>query len=137
MRIQTDDIKKTESKLLTPLLASLRKTLIWAVILKHADWVTAGIPDFSVTGYGLTSWWEMKYADPEFESSGVQELTCLRLGAAGLCRYIIFDEHPIKLTRIVEPQHFKEWRSNGITAPGFDHHFVQQTIQDLHLRFRA
>jgi hypothetical protein len=55
----------TESAFTSKLLAALRKDPLLkdcgAVIFKHCDRLTAGIPDFSITVKGrYTTWWEVK-----------------------------------------------------------------------------
>ena len=53
-----------EGKFTQKLLKALRSApeLHEAVIWKHSDWITAGVPDFSVTINGLTTWFEVKVA---------------------------------------------------------------------------
>lgn len=52
----------TESAFTAKLLKALRShaALKDAVVWKHADRISAGIPDFSVTVSGRTTWWEVK-----------------------------------------------------------------------------
>lgn len=52
----------TESAFTRKLLRALRSHTVLkdAVIFKHADRFSAGIPDFSVTVNGRTTWWEVK-----------------------------------------------------------------------------
>lgn len=42
---------------------ALRQRLPGAVTFKHTDMYTMGVPDFSVTLRGLTTWYEAKYLD--------------------------------------------------------------------------
>lgn len=49
-----------EGKFTAKLLKHLRQAMPEAVIFKHADKYTAGIPDFSITLDGITTWWEVK-----------------------------------------------------------------------------
>jgi hypothetical protein len=51
-----------ESKFTGKLLKALRRhpRLAGAVIWKHNDWSTAGIPDFSITHNQQTTWFEVK-----------------------------------------------------------------------------
>lgn len=50
----------TESHVTRKLLRRLRETLPAAVIFKHNDFYTAGIPDFTITLNGKTTWFEIK-----------------------------------------------------------------------------
>ncbi len=94
-----------EKTLVTGLTQTLRKELFGAVVFNHADLVTAGIPDVSVTWNGWTTWLEVKYANPSFEVTGIQNLTMRRLASQGLAWFIIYDRMTIKQTLIVHPQY--------------------------------
>ena len=52
----------TESEWTSHLLTKLRVAAVMkeAVVYKHNDWSTKGIPDFSISLAGHTSWWEVK-----------------------------------------------------------------------------
>ncbi len=50
----------TEAKIVRKIVAHLRASLPGAVVFKHADLVTAGVPDISVTFRGKTVWLEVK-----------------------------------------------------------------------------
>ena len=50
----------TEANFTLELLRELRRHLPNAVIFKHADGYTKGVPDFSITLRGLTAWFEVK-----------------------------------------------------------------------------
>jgi hypothetical protein len=56
------------------------------------EYTTAGAPDRSIVGGGRQTNWEFKHATPDFDSPGIQELECMRLSAAGHCRYVIWQE---------------------------------------------
>lgn len=67
-----------------------------AVVLKHRDETTAGVPDLSITAAGKTSWLEVKYLRPGETPSQVRKhfprrqlQACLRLGQAGECHYLV------------------------------------------------
>jgi hypothetical protein len=51
-----------ESKFTSRLLTTLRAKIPEAVVLKHSDRFTGGIPDFSITIDGATTWFEVKIA---------------------------------------------------------------------------
>ena len=96
----------TESTLTQQLIKRVKMDLHGAVVLKHADRFTSGVPDLSITWHGKTSWWEVKYANPRFESPSIQHLTCLRLAIAGTCHYLIFTPFRIYL---VPPNHLETY----------------------------
>lgn len=126
----------TEASLTSALVKLAREQLRGAVVLKHADSFTYGIPDLSVTWHGKTTWWEVKFADPGLQSSGVQDKVCMQLAAAGFCRYIVYHLlRDTKRTLIVHPKDLADWR--GVPAEcwctGFDHRWVLQHIRAAHL----
>lgn len=115
----------TEGKLVTALIKTLRERLPGCVILKHHDTITAGIPDLSVTGDGLTVWLEVKFANPRISTRAVQEDLMRRLARAGHAYYVVyFDDRT-------------EIRSPGVSAPvyrsddRFDHQLAVRLIEGL------
>ncbi len=115
------------------LLKTYRQMRSQAVVIKHADRYTHGIPDMSVTDLGYTSWWEIKHANPDFESKGVQELTALRLATAGSCYYVIYAEKPTKCVLIVHPKNISDWMTAFTAATHeFDHKWVVDFITKMH-----
>lgn len=135
----------TESQLTTGLLKELRSSLPGAVILKHADRFTFGVPDVSVTLFGVTSWWEIKNANPDFRSIGIQDLTALRLAGAGICHYIIYESTPkCQRTLIVHPKDIAKYKENkfhigsmphltGKWCIGHDHKWVCGFVRSIHV----
>lgn len=123
----------TEAFLLSNLLNKLRATLPRAVVIKHCDRMTSGVPDFSVTMNGRTSWWETKYACPSFKSQGIQELTLLRLATAGYARYIVWEEKKgIRQTLIVHPRNIQELKLEA-RCEGFNYMWVVEQIVKAHV----
>ena len=51
-----------EATLKRNLVKSIKSTMPGAVVFRHEDQFTAGIPDISVTWAGITTWWEVKYS---------------------------------------------------------------------------
>lgn len=107
------------------------------VWLPFQDRFKSGIPDLWVTGNNVTSIWEFKYADPDFESPGIQELTMKRLSAqCHRAYYIIFDARdPDRTsTRIIPPMGIKEWDKYPFlwASRGFDFNGVVETIAMTH-----
>ena len=87
----------TEATLTRELLRVLERKLSGAVVIKHADRFTVGIPDASVTWAGTTSWLEVKLIRrrrratlPRSQFPMIQLLTMDRLAAAGSALYLIY-----------------------------------------------
>lgn len=98
---------------------------------------SAGSPDRSITGNGVTSHWEFKHATPNFVSQGDQELMCLRLAVAGHCRYVIWWESRTgvgKRTMIVHPRVVYEHQPllSETWTIGFDHRWLCEQIMKAH-----
>jgi hypothetical protein len=122
-----------ESALKSTLVKLLRTELRTAVVLRIEDRFTSGIPDIVVVGNGVTSFWEVKYAHPNFASRGVQELTLLRLARAGIARYLVYSEiKGVKNTHILNPSDITNWQQVPTSAPGFNHQFVLHAVRELH-----
>ena len=118
----------TENQLLSSCLKLLRSQLPGAEIIKHADPMTSGIPDVSVTWHGKTSWWEFKQGEKIKWSNALQQLTCRRLASAGNCRVVFYEEkRMIRRTCICTPDETIE-----VFATGFDHQFVVDVIRRTH-----
>lgn len=130
---------RQESVLKSRLVDAIKKTMPGCVLIRHEDVRTSGIPDFSLTGYMRTSWWEVKHGTPKFDSTGIQELTMLRLAGAGFARYIIYDENKVgqnKRTLIVHPKHLKDLEPE-VWCVGHDHRFIVEYITSVHTNERA
>src|SRR5580765_1410320 len=115
----------TEANLKSALARLLREEFPGYTIFRHEDRHLFGVPDFSVTGEWITSWWEGKHANPGFTSQGIQELTMLRLAKHSHARYIIwYENNGAKRTLLVHPQEMKEWQSAKEQVRGFNHRWV-------------
>lgn len=79
----------TEAEFTYKLTSKLRKLLPEATVFKHADGYTAGIPDFSLTIHGRTSWVEVKLITNKKIFEPLQLATLKRLGGW----YIVWDPH--------------------------------------------
>lgn len=100
-----------EAQVVRRLVAALKVRLPGAVIFKHADMVTAGIPDISVTWRGKVDWLEVKYlkagetiftARRKFDKR--QLVQCERLEAQGACRYVVaYQGHDGLVLRVLRP----------------------------------
>ncbi len=102
-----------------------------AVVLRHEDQFTSGVPDMSVTCEFMTRWFEVKTAyDRPPRGRGLQKVTCVQLANQGCCWYIIYAEkHGERKTQIVAPKVIlaNEWSfENGATyeCSGHNHQFV-------------
>ena len=51
-----------EATLKGALVKAMRTTMPGAVVFRHEDRFTGGIPDISVTWAGIATWWEVKYS---------------------------------------------------------------------------
>jgi CRISPR/Cas system-associated exonuclease Cas4 (RecB family) len=125
--------KRNEAALKTKLGLEFKKLegFVWQ---RHEDVRTAGIPDGSLTGWGLDSWIEVKHGTPDFDSTGIQELTMLRLARAGYARYVIYLEEQdcsVRRTLIVHPKNLKSLDAE-VWLPGFDHERVAEFFRRRH-----
>ena len=99
----------TEATLTRELLKVLKRKLPGAVIIKHADRFSIGIPDASITWAGTTSWLEVKYVRQGFRESGrttrlsphqfptAQFVTMDQLAAAGHAIYLVYFDRRLTL----------------------------------------
>lgn len=130
-------VPKREAELKRRLLDRIHDALPRFVVIPHVD-AKNGVPDWSVTGNGFTSWLEFKHATPAFASKGIQVLTARRLAAAGHCRYVVFWECAgCKMTYIVHPREVQIGRNAAIAfdvpaAEGFDFNFVIDHVRKVH-----
>ncbi len=95
------------------------------IVIQH--FATRGSPDRSLTHGGITTHWEFKHGTPNFQSPGDQELMCMRLAAAGHCRYVLWMEDKksgLKMTIIAHPRDVHErtswWVLPESWGVGFD-----------------
>jgi hypothetical protein len=124
-----------EASLKSELVRTLRKELLGAVVFRHEDKLTSGIPDISVTWHKKTTWLEAKYLNPHFHSKGIQELTVRRLSSAGSCFYVLYTNiKGIYSTTIVDPYDVvdKKVIRNEMYEPGILHQLVVRFIRQTH-----
>lgn len=116
----------TEASVRAALVKKLRRYKDWTV-LRHEDHYTSGIPDISVTGNKITSWWECKLrrGSEQLSTKGIQQFLVEQLGKHGHAHYIVYDEVNVS---IFEPQDFPRY---ALTA-GLNHDWVVQQIRELH-----
>lgn len=121
----------TEASLKSAFVAEAKK-IPGFVILRHEDKISSGMPDISVTGGGRTTWIETKYAKPRLVGSGIQELTMLRLAAAGVAYYLVWEEkRDVRRTLLVHPRHLHNLLPQEFFL-GFDHLSVVDWFRRLH-----
>lgn len=124
-----------EAKLNQDLKKALKLAFPSAVVLKHNDRTTSGIPDLSITYLGSTTWLETKLADPEIRDTAIQRDVCIRTSKAGCCLYVIFDNKNTPSTNIVHPLNLQIWRTDPLQRwPGFNNTLVVNYIRSLHQR---
>ena len=125
---------KREGELKSQFRKELARQLPGFVTLAYA---TAGAPDRSIIGAGRQTNWEAKHGTPAFVSPGSQELACLRLAAAGHCRYIIWQErNGVERTLIVHPKNVRD-RQGWTFDPdawcvGFDMRWLVDQVKKAH-----
>jgi len=114
----------TESTVRSALVKRLRVYKDWFV-LRHEDHYTSGIPDISVTGNKMTSWWETKYQKGfSLYNKGIQQYTLEQLATHGYAYYILYTPECVA---IVKPH-----LSDPLIFPGIDHNKVVRFIRVLH-----
>ena len=126
----------SEADLKRALVKRLREVYPNFVIWRIEDPTTSGIPDITVVGRKVTSFWEVKHATPKFKVKGIQGRTMDLLAREGLAFYIIYCEKcdgADKMTYIVDPKAIHNppytWARRRI---GFDHDWVVRQIGGLH-----
>jgi hypothetical protein len=98
----TEYVEKIEGELKARFTKELKLRLPGFVTLQYS---TAGAPDRSIVGAARQTNWEFKHGTPAFRSPGNQELECMRIAAAGHCRYVIWQEvAEVKKTIIAHPR---------------------------------
>ena len=115
----------TEATVRAALVKRLRQHKDW-IVLRHEDHYTSGIPDISVTGNGITSWWEAKYQRGfSLVNKGIQQYTLEQLDKHGYAaHYIIYTPEQVA---IVKPS-----LENPLIFPGINHPRVVEYIRKVH-----
>jgi len=116
----------TEKELKAQFVAKARKRFRGAVVLRHEDLFTAGIPDISITYHGITMWLEVKYKrfNKQMKMRLVQKLTCQNLADNGFCLILIYeDTYEGPVTHLVEPKNVETWQTkkNHFHVTGYNH----------------
>lgn len=124
----------TEAELKRELVKLLRATYPNYVIWRIEDGTTSGIPDITINGRKRTSYWEVKYANPDFKVKGIQKETIRKLSREGFAFYIVYYESLLgRRTYIIDPADIdKEITSWERSVPGFDHTWLTLVIGEVH-----
>lgn len=125
---------KEETYLTGKLAKAIKVVMPSSKYLKLSD-SQSGVPDFIVAWRKMTSWHEVKVADPEFDCPGIQELTCCILAQQSHCDIIIYDLQEDDV-RIIPPNALANWRDSGVVFSGLNHAAVAAYIAELHLSQR-
>lgn len=123
-----------ELTLTSRLVAELRK-IPGAVVFKHADSMTPGIPDVSVTLLGSTTWLEVKVSRDGRTIKGreQQHLNVVRLSKSGHCFYVVYDLDR-DLTILVKPSLKQRLDADGSVAfHGQAHDLLAEWIHAMHV----
>lgn len=89
----------TEATIRASLVKRLRQYKDW-IVLRHEDHYTSGIPDISITGNKITSWWETKYQRGfTLENKGIQQYTLEMLAKHGHAHYIIYTPEQVAVVK--------------------------------------
>jgi hypothetical protein len=117
----------TEATIRAALVKRLRLYKDW-IVLRHEDHYTSGIPDISITGNKITSWWETKYQRGfTLENKGIQQYTLEMLAKHGYAHYIIYTPEQVA---VVKPD-----LENPKIFPGINHAEVVKFIRAVHYGF--
>lgn len=127
----------SEDILKPALVAEMRLQMPGGVLFRLEDKLSAGIPDIVNTWRMRTSWVEVKYADPDFDRNGIQELKMLELSGAGIAVYVIYERiGDVWRTILAHPRHVNRgshlWREMGRSVPGVNHAWAALQIKRMH-----
>lgn len=124
-----------EADLKRRLVKALGSSLPGAVIYRHEDTFTAGIPDISVTWGGITSWWEVKY-EPLGRTSKATRLQLhelKRLGAETVSGLITYrDRKREGGQRVLIEVHGPSGLLDPIAITNYNHHEVAEVLRRFH-----
>lgn len=105
----------------------LKKYLPLAVVFRHEDHFTSGIPDISVTWKGRTWWIEVKEF-PGKKGRAIQNATAVLLKKQGFsCFYVIYHRKENR-TYIVDPEKYDFWDAQPCWY-GYNHKAVIEWIK--------
>jgi hypothetical protein len=122
-----------ESMLTNQLLELARRDLRGLVVFKHPADFIAGIPDTSWSLNRITTWLEIKWANPEVKDRGIQRITMRELSRVAPAYYVIYRANPLT-TLIVHPDDRTQWKTCKPVrvADGISHRLVVDFIRETH-----
>lgn len=129
----------TETSLCSKLCDRFHERYPLYTVFNHSDRATSGVPDVSITAW-RTVWLELKLADPDFDSSGLQEITMRRLARFGRAFYVIYtfdranDDRGVLVIPQKSLQYWKQDRFKMallVHRDGFDHDAVIDFVAPL------
>jgi len=103
----------TESDLTKRFIEALRRTMPGAVVFKHADAWTAGIPDLTVSWRGVTTWVEVKKLP--YRARGIQRVRVQQLGRVARVFYVMYDVEK-KAVVVITPERFERGETAEFVA---------------------
>lgn len=121
-----------EAYLKQRLVKAIKEKMPGAVVVRHEDQFTAGIPDISITWAGVTSWVEVKYsrAGRRARVTPLQRAALDRLFAAGAPAYLL-EYREVRTAKSAELDRV----NTGVEVfAGFDHRGIAEALRDEHLR---
>lgn len=129
----SDEGEMREGKLKSDLVNRLRARLHGAVVLRHEDEATAGVPDISITHKRRTVWIEVKFANPRVRGKDIQKHIARQLELVGHCFYVIYymNAYDEEKTFVVNPKDLDDWMLRGVMEEGFHHDFVVDHVENI------
>lgn len=121
-----------ENVLTSDLVRHVKLVVPGAVVFKHTDAMTAGVPDISITYNGITLWLEGKVSrgGGKPEGTGVQLLTMQRLFNHGRAAYVVWWQRDSeRRTYILTPRQFGAWELGDEFAGGWRHDYVVRYLR--------
>jgi hypothetical protein len=113
------------------LVKQMRSAFPDAVIFRHEDYFTAGIPDISMTWLHNTLWIEIKHAKPSIKGKKIQAYTCDKLNGI----YVVYREvQGMQFTLLIAAGDVLEDKTKCFEkafgrAEGYDHQFVIEYLK--------
>lgn len=125
----------TEGDLKRKLCKAVAQAMPGAVIFRHEDKFSAGVPDVSITWGGVTTWWEVKF-EPLGQTSRPTKLqlyTLERLAKQGHAGLILYRERKREGGKNSHVWLADNDQDTVKTIPGYDHGTVARLINKVHL----
>lgn len=115
----------TEAPLSQGLVRDLRQ-LPGSMVIKHADHLTCGVPDISVTWHGRTTWLEVKRVkNGRVIQRGLQHYTMRKMAQQGSAFYVYYTDEE---TQVLDP----ETMEILVSCSGHNHELVVSFVRRMH-----